>query len=277
MNKNLILKTDILDIIFENRNKAYGAYNLRKLYPSRLKLALGIMFLLATVFSAFTMLPEKKELHKRTFTVIETELKDIAKEIPEPEKPQVKKAESVKADVKPAIVPQKRLINNIAIVDNNTKTDSIVTLLPTDQIGKVTVNVPSAPPLVVAPPASPAIPGGKVNTIPKLDLNTPMDGNAVDVLPAYPGGMDALKAFLERNLKNPYDLENGEIVNVRVKFVVGYNGKLQSFATVLDGGDMYNKEVVRVLKKMPDWEPGKSKGENVSVYYTIPVKFVMSN
>ena len=46
MNKNLILKTDILDIIFEKRNKAYGAYDLRKFYPGRLKLALGFMFII---------------------------------------------------------------------------------------------------------------------------------------------------------------------------------------------------------------------------------------
>jgi len=66
-------------------------------------------------------------------------------------------------------------------------------------------------------------------------------------------------------------------VSVRVKFVVDYSGKLQSFVTLVDGGEEFNKEVVRVLKKMPEWIPGKAKGENVSVYYTIPVKFVPSD
>ena len=100
-----------------------------------------------------------------------------------------------------------------------------------------------------------------------------MDGDAVDVLPAYPGGMDAFRKFLEKNLQTPGEMENGETVSVRVKFVVDYTGKLKSFITVQDGGEAYNKEVVRVLKKMPDWIPGKTKGENVSVYYVIPVKF----
>ena len=103
------------------------------------------------------------------------------------------------------------------------------------------------------------------------------EGDAVDVLPSYPGGMDALRKFLEKNLHTPDELENGETVNVRVKFVVDYTGKLQSFVTVLDGGDAYNKEVVRVLKKMPNWIPGKANGENVPVYFTIPVKFVMTD
>ena len=113
--------------------------------------------------------------------------------------------------------------------------------------------------------------------MPAIDKTTPMDADAVDIRPSFPGGMDALKKFLEKHLQNPYDLENGETVNVHIRFVVGYDGKLQGFATIEDGGEMYNKEVIRVLKKMPDWLPGKAKGENVSVYYTIPVKFVMSN
>jgi protein TonB len=104
-----------------------------------------------------------------------------------------------------------------------------------------------------------------------------MDANSVDVLPAYPGGMDALKKFLEKHLQNPKEMEEGESVTVKVKFVVGYDGKLQSFVTVQDGGEEFNKEVIRVLKKMPAWVPGKAKGENVSVYYIIPIKFVPAN
>ena len=93
-------------------------------------------------------------------------------------------------------------------------------------------------------------------------------------MPSYPGGMEALRNFLQRNLHNPKDMEEGELVNVNVSFVVGYDGRLQRFEVVKDGGDEFNKEVIRVLKKMPEWVPGKSNGENVSVYYNIPVKFI---
>jgi protein TonB len=93
-------------------------------------------------------------------------------------------------------------------------------------------------------------------------------------MPSFPGGMAALKKFLERNLQSPRDMEAGEEVDVKVKFVVSFDGKLQRFETVQDGGEVFNKEVIRVLKKMPDWIPGKSNGEEVSVYYTIPVKFL---
>ncbi|MBK7121374.1 MAG: energy transducer TonB [Chitinophagaceae bacterium] len=222
MNRNQILKTDILDIIFENRNKAYGAYELRKFYPTRIKNALFFMAITSAAFLVFTLLPKKEStMIKTDFPFPEIILKDV---FIEPEKP------AIKREIEKPVAEAAKPLN--------------------------------------------AEPG---NNTTKIDVTIPMDLDAVDVPPTFPGGMDALKNFLERNLKNPYDLENGETINVRIRFVVGYNGKLQSFTTVFDGGEIYNKEVIRVLKKMPDWQPGKARGENVSVYYTIPVKFVMSD
>ena len=55
---------------------------------------------------------------------------------------------------------------------------------------------------------------------------------------------------------------------------MGYDGALKGFEIVEDGGDEYNQEVIRVLKKMPRWIPGKSEGRNVSVFYLIPVSFM---
>jgi periplasmic protein TonB len=88
--------------------------------------------------------------------------------------------------------------------------------------------------------------------------------------------MEALRNFLQKNLQNPEDIEEGGMVSVKIKFVVGYDGTLKSFETVEDGGAAFNNEVIRVLKKMKPWNPGKTRGENVSVYYTIPVKFTTS-
>jgi protein TonB len=85
--------------------------------------------------------------------------------------------------------------------------------------------------------------------------------------------MDKLRQFLERNLQTPGGMESGETVTVKMKFVVGYDGVLRGFETIQDGGAAFNNEVVRVLKKMPDWVPGRSNGRNVSVYYVLPVTF----
>ena len=104
----------------------------------------------------------------------------------------------------------------------------------------------------------------------KINKHDPLD--IAEIMPQYPGGINALLDYLKKNLRSPQDIE-GEEVSVKVKFVVNYNGKLESFDVIKSGGIAFDNEVLRVLKKMPLWIPGKSKGENVSVYYLVPVKF----
>lgn len=111
----------------------------------------------------------------------------------------------------------------------------------------------------------PTAPGTKINKRSPVDV--------ADIMPQYPGGIKALLDFLKKNLHAPEDVEEGDEVSVKVKFVVNYNGKLESFDVLKSGGVAFDNEVVRVLKKMPLWIPGKSNGENVSVYYVVPVKF----
>ena len=275
MNKNLILKSDILDIIFERRNKAYGAYNLRKFYGNRLKLALGFMLVIATGFAAFTLLPDKARVAlERIYNNPETILTQVDIKPPEAPKPPELPKPAVSA-LTP--VNQKQVTNNIAVVDDVTKTNKINTIAPTDNIGTDNIDNAKTGPLLITPDKTETGAGAPEKTAPAIDKTSPMDADAVDVKPAYPGGNDALRKFLQKNLENPYDNENGETISVIVRFVVGYDGKLKQFIVVKDGGDIYNKEVLRVLKKMPDWIPGKARGENVSVYYNIPVRFIMSN
>jgi len=273
MTSNQILKSDVLDIVFEKRNKAYGAYALRKYYPSRIKTALGIMFIIAIGFSAFTLLPAKKRVHSVVYEIPPPEIVKVHEDVKQPEKrPEVSKPEPLPPVDKPP-VPTTAFLSNTLIVADNVKTDTIRSLRPEDVISNVTAQVTGSQPAVVTPAKNDAETGTTlVATGPKVDINKPMEADVVDVLPSFPGGIDALMKFLKKHLENP--AEKDETVSVQIKFVVGYNGKLKSFVTVLDGGESYNREVVRVLKKMPDWIPGKAKGENVSVYYTIPVKFV---
>jgi len=97
MNKNMILKSDVLDIIFEKRNKSYGAYNLRKFYPNRLKLALGLMFIIAMSFSAFTLIPEtKKIVVAKPYQFEEIEINKVKDKPKDPEQ----KKDVVKAEKK---------------------------------------------------------------------------------------------------------------------------------------------------------------------------------
>jgi periplasmic protein TonB len=279
MNKETILKSDVLDIIFDNRNKAYGAYNLRKFYNNRLIKSLAVMLTGVVILSAFTFLP-KKEKENEIFDNggITTRPVNLPEEKPKEEKPK----EQPKKEIKQQPVNQAKLLNKIVIVKNSI--DTIKTIDDKTVIGSINVTIPttggpSNPPIVTPPNIGGGGDGGlaKPKPEPVVDLTKTYNDGEVDVMPSYPGGMDALRKFLERNLENPRDMEEGDAVSVKVKFVVGYDGKLQSFVTVQDGGDEFNREVMRVLKKMPNWVPGKAKGQNVSVFYTIPIKFIPAN
>lgn len=266
MTSETILKTDVLDIVFEKRNKLYGAYPLRKFYKNRLFGALTITIGAATILSAFTFIPENPiEL----IPVADVTIYHIAKtKVPEPKKELPKQS----SKLNPA--PQKKLLVPVLVKDN-IKPDSLMLVKPTDLIGSENINLPenslphSLGPIIVDG-------GGGIESDPvplaKPTIVEPTDNP--EIQPSYPGGINALKKFLERNLINPTEMEPGEMVSVNVKFVVGYDGKLQNFAVVKDGGDIFNKEVIRVLKKMPQWVPGKSNGKNIPVFFVIPIKFV---
>ncbi len=274
MKTELILKSDVLDILFENRNKDYGAYNLRKFYDNRLMKSVAVMIGVVIILSAFTFIPKKKMVAENgMYDTITTNIAPVDKK---PEKKEPK--ERNKAIEKP--ITTKKDVANIVITRHNDKADTIQTIEEKDKIGSLTNIVPGSDGPGVIKPFDGESGGGEkgpdvVIAKPAIDIKTPT--YSPDIMPSYPGGMEALRKFLQRNLNNPKEMEEGEEVSVKVKFVVDYDGKLQSFVTVQDGGEEFNKEVVRVLKKMPNWVPGKTNGQNVSVYFTIPVKFVPAN
>ena len=271
MKTDAILKADILDIIFENRNKAYGAYTLRKFYNNRLYKALAVTFTFAALLLSLAFL-QKKDVP--TLDFIDVDIRKIpppVADIPKPEKPKNKTAAAKAASpkIKP---PTQKLLTNIQITPDEKA--SIIKDLDKDvQIGDEDIKGKPGAPIVVTPklPEGPITTGDPLPVKPSVDKTTA--SNFAEVMPLYPGGMDALRKFLERNLITPQELEDGQHVIVKIRFIVGYDGTLKGFETIQDGGTAFNNEVVRVLKKMPQWIPGKTQGENVSVYYTIPVNF----
>ncbi len=277
MNNEAILKSDLLDILFDKRNKAYGAYNLRKFYNNRLIKSLAVMLTGVVVLSAFTFLPKKE---KPILGIDNEGLMVHTIKLPEKPLKKEKPKELPKNEVKQQPVEQRIFVNNIQITKAPT-VDTINTLIDGIVISTLNVTVPSTggspTPVLLVPVVTGDGVGIKPKPQPDLDVSKTFTENEVEVMPSYPGGMDTLRKFLVRNLENPRDMEEGEVANVKVKFVVGSNGELQSFVTVQDGGDEFNREVMRVLKKMPNWVPGKSKGQNVSVFYTIPIKFISAD
>lgn len=96
----------------------------------------------------------------------------------------------------------------------------------------------------------------------------------VEEMPQYPGGTDALLKFLADNIKYPQSAENAKIQGrVIASFVVTKAGKVSDINIVRGVDPELDDEAVRVIKMMPDWTPGRQRGEAVNVKYTIPVTF----
>ena len=98
--------------------------------------------------------------------------------------------------------------------------------------------------------------------------------HAIEKQPEFPGGPEALKRFLAKNLSTPEDLEDGEKKIVQIRFKVDKDGAVNTFEIITSGGNEFDNEVVRVCKKMPRWTPALQNGINVPVSYVLPVTFI---
>lgn len=265
-----ILKADMLDIIFDNRNKDYGAYILRKYYHERLYKALAITFLFISLLSGYILLHKAKIGLKNPFIedVKTVSIKlPIKENVPKTEQPKPRQPLPAKA------VNSRIFTTLIKLVDSTDKTVKPIRNIDSAAISNVNnEGHGNTKQIVKATGPGTGVDSTKKITTTLIDKNKPLP--AAEIMPSYPGGEAALIKFLQKNLSNPQELEADQVVTVKIRFIVGYDGSLKGFETLEDGGTAFNNEVIRVLKKMPAWIPGKTAGENVSVYYSIPVKFV---
>ena len=107
----------------------------------------------------------------------------------------------------------------------------------------------------------------------------------VEIMPEYPGGMESMMNFMKENMKYPEIAEkNGATGKAIISFVVEKDGKVTEVkaADFIADGEISDEcknalisEAERVVASMPDWKPGKQKGENVRVKYTMPITFCL--
>ena len=92
--------------------------------------------------------------------------------------------------------------------------------------------------------------------------------------PMYPGGMQELMKFIQTNIKYPKEAqERGIQGRVIVQFVVNKDGSISEETVVKSVDPQLDAEAIRILRNMPNWEPGKQKGGPVRVRFTLPVSF----
>lgn len=273
MTTNQILQSSLLDIIFENRNKDYGAYALRKGYNNRLLLALAVGFFISLFFVIIGTSHKKKAKD-----IVKAEMPGIViREINLPEK-KIEKPKVEEAIAKLKAV--KKILPKVAEVkftsppkitevvkEPMTAIDNMEGKLTSDKNidgDKVEKNI--VPPTVVesgeeiGPISGPSQPEA-IFTVQERD-------------PEFPGGQEGLMKFLRRYLSTPESLGKDEKKVVKIKFKIDADGSINTLEIVTSGGLKFDNEVVRVMKKMPKWVPALQNGINVPVNYMLPVTFI---
>ncbi len=278
MSKIDLISSDWVDLVFEGRNQAYGAYKLRKNTTRRNIYAMLAVVLLLIV--AFIILTVKNFVDEQRAKVAVTQVTELTALEQPKKKAEVKQkkvelepekvVERVKSSIKftaPVIKkdnevkPEEELKTQDELMNTKTAIGTFDVKGNDDANGEVLKAKE-----VIAEPEPPK----------HEEENKVFD--IVEQQPMFPGGPSALMKFLSENTKYPVVAqENGVQGRVTVQFVVEKDGSV-SDVHVLRGVDpSLDKEAVRVVKSMPRWTPGKQNGITVRVNYRVPVLFRLQN
>ena len=272
MESNKILSADILDIVFEGRNKEYGAYELRKTYNVRLGRAMAVTgsVILLLFLSGFVMKHKVKNVEAPQ--VADIDLKAL--KTPEPTPPPVIPPAPKAPPVKTMIFTPPKIVDNDKVPDD--EKPPVQEDLDKVKIG--TVNTEGADDLgITAPPSD----NGKTGVVVAPKKQDDDDGgifNKVEIESSYPGGTPAWIRYLQKNMHYPDGAVNDNTEGtVMVQFIVDKEGNVSDVQAV-DGPvqDGLREEAVRVIKKSGKWTPAVQNGRYVKSYKQQPVTFKLS-
>ncbi len=270
--KHLLAMNSTLDeIVFEGRNKAYGAYVLRRDYATHVQKAflLGVGIFLSLVFlpKLLAMLSSKAATDKVAFVHVnpeyikteETPKPEVLPPSPPPAAPAVKMTKMLPPEVMTNPVedtppPTIEQLSNAQISDVNQEgvaTDIPMIVPPIEDIGTGKAKIVEAAP-------------------------EEKEYMSADQQPEFVNGQAALVRFLQNNLKYPRAASNANTQGkVIVQFSVMSDGSIANVSVLKGIGFGCDEEAERVVKMMPKWKPGKQNGKPVRVRFTLPIQFAL--
>jgi len=262
-----------LDLVFKNRNQAYGAYELRK---NNAGTTVKAFFYAVVFFSCLIITPwlihqisktNTAEENNEQVKIIEVNLLARIKEL-KPEKKTITKATS-----KPVQAKIIQYANLNVVPENQTESDIPIqgrfhgaVIRKRNIDGGMGLNLN---PIEIQEEASCTT--GSSAPAENMELHT-LDG--IENYPEFPGGHSAFIKFLSRNLKYPANaVERGIEGKVLISFIIEKNGRLSNIKILRGIGYGCDEEAIRVLEKSPEWKPGIQNKQKVRVAYTLPINF----
>jgi protein TonB len=272
-------KLDILDpqwieVVFSGRNKAYGAYVLRKENARTSVRALIIasaLFILAIAMPTIInkikgFIPKADEKVKITDVVLTPPPPvDMTKPPPPP----------------PTVEPPKPKVDQVRFPPLVVKPDNEVPEKDPPTVKELEVKDPGQKDLKGDPNADiridEAVGKSDIKEAVVEESNAIVSFAAVEKLPAFPGGEAAFGNYLSKTIRYPpVAKENNTQGRVIVSFVVEKDGSLTDIKVLRDIGGGCGPEAIRVLQKSPHWTPGIQNGKPVRVAYTMPINFTLA-
>ena len=262
-----------LDLVFDHRNKAYGAYELRQDYSRTMSKAMAFTFaglaVLIAVSFVFKHKPDPAGL--RIINDI-----PIQKLIEPPVKAAPKKVEPPKSadPVKPATPAQTTRYTTPAIVPNDPPVDPPIIAKIEGAIGPEDVKGPAGGDNVIKAETG----TGGDGPAPVDNVIRDANSGTLEVMPEPVGGAAAWSRFLQKNLWFPaVAQEQGKSGKVLMSFVIEKDGQLSNIKVEREAGYGFDEEATRVLKLARAWKPGMQNGQPVCVKYVIPMNFQLAD
>lgn len=268
MERNQILKSDILDIIFEGRNKEYGAYELRKTYNKRIATALIGTVVLILILLIGKVIANKlnTDNDKLVVNTTETTLQKIKPDVPPPPPPPP-----------PPKLPPPPPVATIKFTPPKVVKDEEVIKPPPEvkQIEEAKVDVKTVEGTkdlgIVAPPSD--IKGTNVVAPPTTKKEDPDQiFTKVEIEATFPGGLQAWSRYVSKAIQSHID-EFGEsdYGTVVVRFIVDKTGKVSDVQATSMKGSKLAEVAVNAIRNGPNWVPAQQNGRYVNAYRLQPV------
>lgn len=272
MEANKILSADILDLIFEDRNKEYGAYDLRKTYNRRIKRALIITASVAILAIGGSLLSSKlNNQNGKKVNMQEITLADIKQEEekPEPPPPPPPKQEPPKVEMKqftPPVIKKDEEVEKPPPPQEELK-EAKIDVINQEGIKDLNIATPTQ------------IDEGKQVIEAKKEDDENKIFDKVEIEAQFPGGDSKWRQYLERNCNGQVASDEGAPAGTYttvIQFVVDKEGNISDVRALTNHGYGMEDEAMRVIKKGPKWTPAVQNGRHVKAYRKQPITFVVS-
>ncbi len=264
-----LYRSEWLELVFDDRNKEYGAYDLRQHYAKNMVMAMAITFLgIGLLCGATVVFRAHPDTRRMIPVVIDPTIHILLPPVAPIKHPAPPKLLRTEPPARP--IATTRFVTPV-VVSTPVIEKPVINAQITGAIGPVDTKGPVGPPNVL--PAKHDDGGGA--PAPDVKVHTLAD---LDAMPEPIGGEKAWAKFLNKNLRFPYEAQQAGVSGrVILSFIIEKDGSLSNIIVERAAGNGFDEEALRVLKLAKAWKPGMQNGLPVRVKYDIPINFQLSS